>query len=108
LGQAEKYYPPLDGMDRRSGSQGGDDKTTHSFFSGDTRRKGKERLNTTTHQQVQKTIASDFPPQRIVERKIGRSTFIVSSRFNERKHKDIVSTVARLVRHDSERRVKDE
>jgi len=45
--------------------------------------------------------APDFTPVRVVERKIGRATFIVSSRFNDGKEKDIVSTIARLVQHDS-------
>ena len=43
------------------------------------------------------------PPIRVVERKIGRTTFIVSSRFNEGKEKDIVSTVARLIQHENVR-----
>ena len=46
--------------------------------------------------------APDFPPVRVVERKIGRATFIVSSRFNDGKEKDIVSTIARLVQHDND------
>ena len=39
-------------------------------------------------------------PVRTVERKIGKATFIVTSRFNDKKEKDIVSTIARLVQHD--------
>jgi len=46
--------------------------------------------------------APDFPPVKVVERKIGRTTFIVSSRFNNGKERDIVSTIARLVQHDSD------
>ena len=46
--------------------------------------------------------APDFPPVRVVERKIGRATFIVSSRFNNGKERDIVSTIARLVQHESD------
>ena len=42
-----------------------------------------------------------LPPTRVVERKIGRTTFIVSSRFNENKEKDIVSTVARLIQQEN-------
>ena len=42
-----------------------------------------------------------LPITRVVERKIGRTTFIVSSRFNENKEKDIVSTVARLMQQES-------
>ena len=45
--------------------------------------------------------APNFSPVRVVERKIGRATFIVSSRFNDGKQKDIVSTIARLVQHDN-------
>jgi hypothetical protein len=41
------------------------------------------------------------PPLRVVERKIGKATFIVSSRFSDGKEKDIVSTIARLVQHES-------
>ena len=44
---------------------------------------------------------SSLQPVRVVERKIGRATFIVSSRFNDGNEKDIVSTIARLVQHDS-------
>jgi len=39
-------------------------------------------------------------PVKVRERKVGRSVFIVSSRFNDNKQKDIVSTVARLVQYD--------
>lgn len=46
--------------------------------------------------------APDAPPTRTVERKIGNATFIVSSHFNEGKEKDIVSTIARLIQHDSD------
>ena len=46
----------------------------------------------------------DFPPQRVVERKIGRATFIVASRFNDEKEKDVVSTLARLVQYDSDKK----
>ena len=42
-------------------------------------------------------------PVRVVERKIGNATFIVSSRFAEGREKDIVSTIARLVQQDSGR-----
>jgi len=42
----------------------------------------------------------DTPAVKIVERKIGRATIIVSSRFSNGKEKDIVSTIARLVQYD--------
>jgi hypothetical protein len=42
---------------------------------------------------------SDFLRTGMVERKIGRTTFVVSSRFNNEKEKDLVSMVARLVRN---------
>ncbi|MCL1793744.1 MAG: transposon-encoded TnpW family protein [Oscillospiraceae bacterium] len=45
-------------------------------------------------------ITSIAPPVKVVERKIGRSVFIVSSRFNDNKQKDIVSTVARLIQNE--------
>ena len=60
--------------------------------------KEKKRLNNSVYQN---TIAPDFPTSKVVERKIGRSTFIVSSRFNAQKEKDIVSTIARLVQYDN-------
>ena len=44
-----------------------------------------------------------FPPYSVTERKIGKSTFMVYSWFNVGREKDIVSTVARLIRHDSEK-----
>lgn len=50
------------------------------------------------------TAISTIPPVRVVERKIGNATFIVSSRFNEGKEKDIVSTVARLIQYDSNKK----
>jgi hypothetical protein len=53
-------------------------------------------------------IPAVFPPVRVVERKIGKATFIVSSRFGEGKEKDIVSTIARLVSHDNDNSGKPE
>ena len=63
----------------------------------------RNRLNNTanTYQNSLLAAAPDLPPVRVVERKIGRATFIVSSRFGEGIQKDIVSTIARLVQHDS-------
>ena len=66
-------------------------------------RKGKHLLNNTTN--AVKTTRPAAAPVRVRERKIGRATFIVSSRFNEGKEKDIVSTIARLVQHDSDNKV---
>jgi hypothetical protein len=43
-------------------------------------------------------------PRRVTERKIGNAIFIVSSRFNDGKEKDIVSTVARLIQYDNEKK----
>ena len=43
------------------------------------------------------------PKPRTTTRKIGNTTFIVSSRFNEGKEKDIVSTLTRLIQYDSDR-----
>ena len=63
-------------------------------------RKGKDLLNTNTN-AYQNTLPPGFSPVKVRERKIGRSTFIVSSRFNDNKQKDIVSTVARLVQYDN-------
>ena len=61
-------------------------------------RKGDKLYQPTTHNENRKNL-----PARVVERKIGRSTFIVSSRFNDGKQKDIVSTIARLVQYDNEK-----
>jgi len=61
-------------------------------------RKGNYLLNTAKTYESKRPAAA---PVRVRERKIGRATFIVSSCFAEGKEKDIVSTVARLVRHDT-------
>jgi len=45
-----------------------------------------------------------LPPRRVTERKIGKSTFIVSSRFNDGKEKDIVSTMARLIQYGGDKK----
>jgi len=66
--------------------------------------KEKKRLNNNAYQHEHKNAlpaAPYFPPVRTVERKIGRATFIVSSRFSGKKEKDIVSTIARLVQYDN-------
>ena len=52
---------------------------------------------------MQQNQPASRPPNRVIERKIGRTTFIVSSSFNESKEKDIVSTVARLIQHETMR-----
>ena len=66
-------------------------------------RKDRDRLDSkSTQQNKQQNVPAAppvFPLHRVVERKIGRATFIVSSRFSEGREKDIVSTVARLVQH---------
>ncbi|WP_373266708.1 hypothetical protein [Hungatella hathewayi] len=41
-----------------------------------------------------------FPPYRVAERKIGKSTFTVYSWFGKGKEKDAVSAIARLVQSD--------
>lgn len=54
-----------------------------------------------------KNTSKDSPlPQRIIERKIGRSVFIVSSSFNNEKEKDLVTTIARLVNSGKDRHAK--
>lgn len=45
----------------------------------------------------------NFPPVRVVERKIGRATFIVSSRFSDGREKDIVSTLSRIIGYESDK-----
>jgi hypothetical protein len=65
-------------------------------------RAGKDAYLNTAYQNnpVQNTNPIPAaPPVRTVERKVGRATFIVSSRFNDEQEKDIVSTIARLVQH---------
>ncbi|GHU81271.1 hypothetical protein FACS1894191_8020 [Clostridia bacterium] len=37
---------------------------------------------------------------RVTERKIGKTTYIVSSRFSGGKERDLVSTIARLIEHE--------
>jgi hypothetical protein len=48
----------------------------------------------------EKSAITQIPATRITKRKIGRTTFIIHSRFNEGKEKDIVSAVARLVEQE--------
>jgi len=52
----------------------------------------------------QKTQPSPAPISRTVERKIGRTTFVVTSRFNDEKEKDIVATIARLIQYENPRK----
>jgi len=54
--------------------------------------------------QTTLATASKAPAYRTVERKIGRTTFIVTSRFNDDKEKDIVSTIAKLIQHEKPRK----
>jgi len=61
-------------------------------------------LNNTANAYKNEEYNVNSLPVRVVERKIGRATFIVSSRFNKDKEKDIVSTIARLIQHDSNRK----
>jgi len=66
-------------------------------------------MDTANTRQI-KTVAAApaFTTARVRERRIGRATFIVSSRFNDGKEKDIVSTIARLVQHDNDDKEKPE
>ncbi|MBE6905343.1 MAG: hypothetical protein E7476_03635 [Ruminococcaceae bacterium] len=48
-------------------------------------------------------IPSNVKPERTTTRKIGNTTFLVSSRFKEGKEGEIVSTFARLVQYDADR-----
>jgi len=43
------------------------------------------------------------PPERTATRKIGNTTFLVSSRFKGGKEGDIVSTFARLLQYDADK-----
>lgn len=43
-----------------------------------------------------------MPRSRVTVRKIGRTTFIVSSRFSEKKGRDPVAAVARLIQYDAD------
>jgi len=49
------------------------------------------------------TTATYTPPERTTTRKIGNTTFIVSSRFKEGKEGDIISTFARLLQYDADK-----
>lgn len=46
---------------------------------------------------------SYIKPEHTTTRKIGNTTFLVSSRFKEGKEGDIVSTFARLVQYDADK-----
>ncbi|WP_024347674.1 hypothetical protein [Lacrimispora indolis] len=48
-------------------------------------------------------ISSNIKPEHTTTRKIGNTTFLVSSRFKEGKESDIVSTFARLLQYDADR-----
>jgi len=96
----KKYYPSLDCAGRRGGFF--HTSITHQYIFYGAYRAGEEKnLNTNVYQYTQNITAPDFPPLKVVERKIGRSTFIVSSRFNTKKEKDIITTIARLVQYDN-------
>lgn len=47
--------------------------------------------------------AAYTPPERITTRKIGNTTFLVSSRFKGGKEGDIVSTFSRLIQYDADK-----
>ncbi|WP_195200883.1 hypothetical protein [Faecalispora jeddahensis] len=46
------------------------------------------------------------PKEHTATRKIGNTTFLVSSRFKEGKEGDIVSTFARLLQYDADKQYK--
>lgn len=46
---------------------------------------------------------SHIKPERTATRKIGNTTFLVSSRFKEGKEGDIISTFARLLQYDTDK-----
>lgn len=58
-------------------------------------------------QKITKTENADTAPAKIPfctdTRKIGNTTFLVSSRFKEGQEGDIISTFARLVQYDADR-----
>jgi hypothetical protein len=49
------------------------------------------------------STTSNIKPERTTTRKIGNTTFLVSSRFKEGKEGDIISTFARLVQYDTDK-----
>ena len=49
---------------------------------------------------------ANIKPERTTTRKIGNTTFLVSSRFKEGKEGDIVSTFARLLQYDDDKQNK--
>lgn len=52
------------------------------------------------------TTSSNIKPEHTTTRKIGNTTFLVSSRFKEGKEGDIVSTFARLLQYDDDKQNK--
>lgn len=52
------------------------------------------------------TPAVTEPKEHTATRKIGNTTFLVSSRFKEGKEGDIVSTFARLLQYDADKQYK--
>lgn len=52
------------------------------------------------------TTADIQPTERITTRKIGNTTFLVSSHFKGGKEGDIVSTFARLLQYDADKQNK--
>jgi hypothetical protein len=47
-------------------------------------------------------IPNTMPRSRVTVRKIGKTTFIVSSRFSEKKGRDPAAVVARLIQYDTD------
>ncbi|MCI1991529.1 MAG: transposon-encoded TnpW family protein [Oscillospiraceae bacterium] len=53
-------------------------------------------------QESSKVNGTAQPKPRVTVRKIGRTTFIVSSRFSESKKRDPAAAIARLIRYDAD------
>ena len=47
-------------------------------------------------------VPNAMPKSRVTVRKIGRTTFIVSSRFSQKKGRDPAAAVARLIQYDAD------
>lgn len=47
-------------------------------------------------------ITEAHPKSRVTMRKIGRTTFIVSSHFSDKKRRDPAAVIARLIQYDTD------
>lgn len=60
-------------------------------------------MQETTKSENNHTAPVYIPPERSATRKIGNTTFLVSSRFKGGNEGDIVSTFSRLIQYDADK-----